>query len=111
MVVIFGAALLLPFPKGRTYPAKRPTEDGPGTESRSATAIANEDSGMWTNRVRRYATRVLPPGKLLPNRQPGYSMHLWSVELFMALLVIHLRWQNWMRPSGAAAVTCRLGYG
>src|SRR3984893_5402705 len=28
MVVIFGAALLLPFPKGRTYPAEEPV-DGP----------------------------------------------------------------------------------
>jgi hypothetical protein len=95
---------------------------------------------MWTNRVRRFATRVLPPGKLLPDRQPGYvaswiyvfgvgslaafgvvilsgfalalggpdwwhynsvghffnSLHLWSVELFMALLVIHLWGKFWM---------------
>jgi hypothetical protein len=80
---------------------------------------------------------VLPPGKLLPDRQPAYvaswaymfgvaalavavasgfalalggpdwwhyntlghffnSMHLWSVELFMALLVIHLWAKFWM---------------
>ena len=95
---------------------------------------------MWTNRVRRFATRVLPPGKLLPDRQPAYvaswiyvfgvgqpgrvrrggrlrlrprprwpdwwhynpvghffnSLHLWSVELFMALLVIHLWGKFWM---------------
>jgi Cytochrome b(N-terminal)/b6/petB len=140
MVVIFGAALLLPFPKGRTYPPEQPAEDAPGDERRAAAASADEDAGMWTNRVRRFATRVLPPGKLLPDRQPGYvaswiyvfgvgslaafgvvilsgfalalggpdwwhynsvghffnSLHLWSVELFMALLVIHLWGKFWM---------------
>ena len=95
---------------------------------------------MWTNQARRFATRVLPPGKSLPDRQPAYvrswvyvfgvgslaafgvacvsgfalalggpdwwrynpvghffnSLHLWSVELFMALLVIHLWGKFWM---------------
>ena len=95
---------------------------------------------MWTNKARRFATRILPPGKLLPDRQPAYvrswvyvfgvgslaafavacvsgfalalggpdwwrynsvghffnSLHLWSVELFMALLVIHLWGKFWM---------------
>ena len=95
---------------------------------------------MWTSRVRRAALRALPPGKVLPDRQPGYvaswayvfgvgslaalgvaigsgfalalggpdwwhynpvghfcnSLHLWSVELFMALLVIHLWAKFWM---------------
>ncbi len=95
---------------------------------------------MWTSKVRRLALRRLPPGKLLPDRQPAYvaswiyvfgvgslaalgvaiasgfalalggpdwwhynsvghffnSLHLWSVELFMALLVIHLWGKFWM---------------
>ena len=95
---------------------------------------------MWTARVRNWAVRVLPPGKLLPDRQPAYvrswiytfgvaslaalgvvivsgfaislggpdwwhynpvghffnSLHLWSVELFMAFLVIHLWGKFWM---------------
>jgi Cytochrome b(N-terminal)/b6/petB len=136
MVVIFGAALLLPFPKGRTYPPV--SEEEPDTQAEAAGA--DEDRGMWTNRVRRFATRTLPPGKLLPDRQPAYvrswiyvfgvgslaafgvaivsgfalalggpdwwhynpvghffnSLHLWSVELFMALLVIHLWGKFWM---------------
>ena len=140
MVVIFGAALLLPFPKGRTYPPD-PADAGPaGTEDDAPPAAADEDAHMWTNRVRRFATRTLPPGKLLPDRQPAYvaswvyvfgvgslaafgvacvsgfalalggpdwwhynsvghyfnSLHLWSVELFMALLVIHLWGKFWM---------------
>ena len=140
MVVIFGAALLLPFPKGRTYPPA-PDEAGPaGPDGQAGVAGADEDAGMWTSRVRRFATRILPPGKLLPDRQPAYvaswiyvfgvgslaafgvavvsgfalavggpdwwhynsvghffnSLHLWSVELFMALLVIHLWGKFWM---------------
>ncbi len=140
MVVIFGAALLLPFPKGRTYPPA-PAEAGPpGPAEDAVPAADDEDAGMWTYRVRHFATRILPPGKLLPDRQPAYvaswiyvfgvgslaalgvaivsgfglalggpdwwhynpvghyfnSLHLWSVELFMALLVIHLWGKFWM---------------
>ena len=137
MVVIFGAALLLPFPKGRTYPPA-PAEAGPADTAEDT--AADEDADMWTNKVRRFATRILPPGKLLPDRQPAYvaswvyvfgvgslaafglavvsgfalalggpdwwhynslghffnSTHMWSVELFMALLVIHLWGKFWM---------------
>ncbi|MGO9217434.1 MAG: cytochrome b N-terminal domain-containing protein [Streptosporangiaceae bacterium] len=140
MVVIFGAALLLPFPKGRTYPPAPADAGPPGTDDDAPPAAADEDAHMWTNRVRRFATRTLPPGKLLPDRQPAYvaswvyvfgvgslaafgvaivsgfalalggpdwwhynsvghyfnSLHLWSVELFMALLVIHLWGKFWM---------------
>ena len=137
MVVIFGLALILPFPKGRTYP---PAAEPPDLAGRRADDGADEDRDMWTNKARRFATRVLPPGKLLPDRQPAYvrswvyvfgvgslaafgvacvsgfalalggpdwwrynpvghffnSLHLWSVELFMALLVIHLWGKFWM---------------
>jgi hypothetical protein len=137
MVVIFGLALILPFPKGRTYP---PAAEPPDPAGRRADQGADEDRDMWTNKARRFATRVLPPGKLLPDRQPAYvrswvyvfgvaslaafvvacasgfalalggpdwwrynpvghfcnSLHLWSVELFMALLVIHLWGKFWM---------------
>ena len=140
MVVIFGAALLLPFPKGRTYPPAPDEAGSADPDGHAAVAGSEEDAGMWTNRVRRFATRILPPGKLLPDRQPAYvaswiyvfgvgslaafglavvsgfalavggpdwwhynsvghffnSLHLWSVELFMALLVIHLWGKFWM---------------
>jgi hypothetical protein len=145
MVVIFGAALLLPFPQGRVYPAAEPPAD-PATGEPAGRALssgdvgADEDASMWTARVRRRALAALPPGKLLPDRQPAYvaswvyvfgvaslaalgvaivsgfalavggpdwwhynpvghffnSLHLWSVELFMALLVIHLWGKFWM---------------
>ncbi len=152
MVVIFGVALVLPFPHaGRMEPAADDTgtgspPDGSGSAAHTdgatapAGAPADPDTQMWTNRVRRWALRLLPPGKLLPDRQPGYvaswvyvfgvaslaalvvaiasgfaialggvdwwhtnpvghffnSLHLWSVELFMALIVIHLWGKFWM---------------
>src|SRR5579863_2922473 len=139
MVVIFGAALLLPFPRGvRAGPAAGDAADGAAAAGTPATDDGT--AGMWTARVRRLALRLLPPGKLLPDRQPAYvaswvyvfgvgslvalgvailsgfalalggpdwwhynpvghffnSLHLWSVELFMALLVIHLWGKFWM---------------
>ena len=141
MVVIFGAALLLPFPRGvREEPA--PAGDPADGSTAAAGTPAGDDgtAGMWTARVRRRALAALPPGKLLPDRQPAYvaswvyvfgvgslaalgvaivsglglalggpdwwhynpvghffnSLHLWSVELFMALLVIHLWGKFWM---------------
>jgi hypothetical protein len=139
MVVIFGVALLLPFPKthrgdvreGAPPPAPDETPPYPAAEG---------DERMWTARVRRGVMSALPPNKLLPDRQPAYvaswvyvfgvgslaalgvaivsgfaialggtdwwhtnpvghffnSLHLWSVELFMALLVIHLWGKFWM---------------
>jgi ubiquinol-cytochrome c reductase cytochrome b subunit len=94
----------------------------------------------WTTAVRSRASRLVPPGQLLPDRQPAYvaswiyvfgmltsaallvvlasgavlamggsawwhtsalghftnSMHLWSVELFFAFMVIHLWGKFWM---------------
>jgi hypothetical protein len=139
MVVIFGAALLLPFPKGHPSEPAAADDDLPAGGA-AAAAADDETSRMWTARVRRRALRLLPPGKMLPDRQPAYvaswayvfgvaslaalgvaiasgfalalggpdwwhynpvghffnSLHLWSVELFMALLVIHLWAKFWM---------------
>src|SRR6202050_4089075 len=155
MVVIFGAALLLPFPKGHPVePAAAGDEAEPALHGEAA-AVADDDTArMWTARVRRGALRLLPPGKLLPDRQPGYvaswayvfgvaslaalgvaiasgfalalggpdwwhynpvghfcnSLHLWSVELFMALLVIHLWAKFWVAAGrGRRALTWMTG--
>ena len=133
MVAIFGAALLLPFPRGRG-------EDTAVPDPAPDAGTAPGDERMWTARARRRALTSLPPHKLLPDRQPAYvaswvyvfgvaslaalgvvivsgfaiaiggtdwwhtnpvghffnSLHLWSVELFMALLVIHLWGKFWM---------------
>jgi hypothetical protein len=140
MVAIFGAALLLPFPKGRHKQAAEATQAFEETGSADSASSGSPDADMWTARLRNRALRLLPPGKLLPDRQPAYvaswiyvfgvaslaalamaivsgliialggvdwwhtnpvghffnSMHLWSVELFMALIVIHLWGKFWM---------------
>jgi hypothetical protein len=138
MVVIFGVALLLPFP-GR-HRAGLPPEEVTEPDQIPGYRAAEGDERMWTARFRRWALRSYPPNKLLPDRQPAYvssriyvfgvgalaalgmaivsgftiaiggtdwwhtnpvghffnSLHLWSVELFMALLVIHLWGKFWM---------------
>jgi len=88
MVVIFGAALLLPFPgRHRTGPAEATTD----TEA-AAAAYAGDpaDARMWTSRVRRWGMRVLPPGKVLPDRQPAYVaswIYVFGVAAVAALVL------------------------
>src|SRR5947209_10890684 len=138
MVAIFGAALLLPFP--RAHGGEEPAAASDIAEPVPGAGAAPGDERMWTARARRRALTSLPPHKLLPDRQPAYvaswvyvfgvaslaafgvvivsgfaialggpdwwhtnsvghffnSLHLWSVELFMALLVIHLWGKFWM---------------
>jgi hypothetical protein len=152
MVVIFGAALLVPFPhRDHGHVAVGPGAEEPLDQAASLTTFepvgageaaqeGHGDATMWTARVRRLGLRFLPPGKLLPDRQPAYvsswvyvfgvatlsalgvaivsgfalalggpdwwhynpvghffnSLHLWSVEMFMAFMVIHLWGKFWM---------------
>ena len=142
MIVIFGAALLLPFPgRHRTEPSQTSAGVTPDLDTAAAAYMGDDaDAKMWTARARRWAMRDFPPNKLLPDRQPAYvsswvyvfgvaslaalgvaivsgfaiavggvdwwhtnpighffnSLHLWSVELFMALIVIHLWGKFWM---------------
>ena len=180
MVVIFGAALLVRFPDhtkradgGEAHgdgpgtggaAAGKPTgtmADGGGSSAAGASAAVAGDGPYvaegdrtWTGAIRRAGLRLLPPGKLLPDRQPAYvaswvyvfgvatlaafglaivsgflialggvdwwhtnpvghffnSLHLWSVELFMALLVIHLWGKFWMAAwRGRRALTWLTG--
>ncbi|HEV2450515.1 MAG TPA: cytochrome b N-terminal domain-containing protein, partial [Streptosporangiaceae bacterium] len=139
MVVIFGGALLLPFPGRHPAEPSAPDEVAAGGDGQ-VPAPADGEEGMWTARLRLRALKSLPPEKLLPDRQPAYvaswiyvfgvasliallvaivsgfaialggvdwwhvnpvghffnSLHLWSVELFMALIVIHLWGKFWM---------------
>ncbi|MGB6453271.1 MAG: hypothetical protein WBH47_02170 [Streptosporangiaceae bacterium] len=143
MIAVFGAALLIRFPHmaDADLPPSEPQQDS----ATAAAAALPGDERMWTARVRTRAARLLPPGKLLPDRQPAYvsswiyifgvaslvalgiviasglalalggsdwwhtnpvghffnSVHLWSVELFMAFLVIHLWGKSGWRPGGA----------
>src|SRR5579871_6023881 len=138
MVAIFGVALTVRFPS--RHDQTSPAPYGDGASGAAVDPGDPADAAMWTARVRRFALRRLPPGKLLPDRQPAYvaswvyvfgvaslaalvlaiasgfaialggvdwwhtnsvghffnSLHLWSVELFMALMVIHLWGKFWM---------------
>jgi hypothetical protein len=141
MVAIFGAALLLPFPKGERVGAAAVTDSAADADAAGAVELPDDGTaGLWTARLRRRALRTLPPAKLLPDSQPAYvaswiyvfgvgalaalgvaivsgfglalggpdwwhynpvghffnSLHVWSVELFMALMVIHLWGKFWM---------------
>ncbi len=158
MVVIFGAALLLPFPRHQdhagTAPDPQSTASGQHLSKADGASADAADAVMWTARVRRLGLRLLPPAKLLPDRQPAYvaswiyvfgvatlatlalaiasgfaialggtdwwhtnpvghffnSLHLWSVEAFMAFMVIHLWGKFWMAAwRGRRALTWMTG--
>ncbi|HVB06248.1 MAG TPA: cytochrome b N-terminal domain-containing protein [Acidimicrobiales bacterium] len=137
MVVIFGLALLLPFPRSGGHGNDVSPEEAPAA---AMDRVDPEAARMWTARLRRRALSIFPPDKLLPDHQPAYvaswvyvfgvatlaalavaivsgaaiaiggvdwwhvnpvghffnSLHLWSVELFMAFMVIHLWGKFWM---------------
>ena len=164
MVLIFGAAMIIPFPghsRGRRVGAingEASNFEAPNFETTNFQAPSGgyeeqstgDDAKMWTARIRRRAVGALPPRKLLPDRQPAYvtswvyvfgiatlatlalaivsgfvialggtdwwhtnpvghffnSLHLWSVEAFMAFIVIHLWGKFWMAAwRGKRAIT------
>ncbi len=156
MVVIFGLALVIPFPKSHGAAADDPKySDTPLSPIPTIPPDARgAASGMWTYRIRRRLLRLLPPERLVPDRQPAYvaswvytfgvatlaalavaiisglaialggpdwwqtnvvghffnSLHLWSVELFMAFMVIHLWGKFWMAAwRGKRALTWMTG--
>src|SRR6266851_8243891 len=88
MVLIFGAALLLPFPKGRTYPAEEPAAGTFHDGGASGPEGDDPDADMWTAKARNLALRLLPPRKLLPDRQPAYVaswVYVFGVASLVAL--------------------------
>ncbi len=133
MVVIFGLALIIPFPGSKSKFINDESSDDDYKKVKS-------DSKMWTAKLRNLLINVLPPKRLIPDSQPAYvsswiyvfgvatlaalflvivsgfaiiiggvdwwhtdvighffnSLHLWSVELFMAFMVIHLWGKFWM---------------
>ena len=149
MVVIFGAALLLPFP-GRHRPnlppeAARPNQTrSPATRRPRVTRRCGRRgraAGRWARSRRTSCCPIASPPTSPPgctcsasrrwprsawSSRAGFaialggtdwwhtnpvghffnSLHLWSVELFMALLVIHLWGKFWMAAwRGRRAVT------
>jgi hypothetical protein len=105
MVVIFGAALLLPFP-GRHRPYLPPEqvaepEQVPGYDAEPG------DERMWTARARRWALGSFPPRKLLPDRQPAYVaswVYVFGVASLAALAVVLAMPHARKRPAAATTV-------
>jgi Cytochrome b(N-terminal)/b6/petB len=64
MIIIFGLAIILPFPKDKIYP--------PEKDDHKTTKYPAGDNTMWTAKIRNFGLRILPPGKLIPDRQPAY---------------------------------------
>ena len=145
MLVIFGLALLIPFPKNKSdlkYDVLYTDKDDKDSDvvENQTDDSSDEDSKMLTNKLRKTVRSNLPLDKLVPDRQPAYveswiyvfgvatlvalglviasgvvlalggvdwwhstsighfvnSCHLWSVECFMAFMVIHLWGKFWM---------------
>ena len=98
MVVIFGAALVIPFPGHGRVPESPPGEGSAEDDAGLVPAtmelrdVGNDaDAAMWTSRLRRLALRHLPPGKLLPDRQPAYVaswVYVFGVATLAALAVV-----------------------
>src|SRR5579859_6723611 len=66
MIIIFGLAILLPFPKGKSESGQSEPEEY------ADYGVSEETKKMWTYKVRHFFLHILPPGKLLPDRQPAY---------------------------------------
>ena len=84
MFVVFVVALLAPFPVGEAS-IEPPTPTVTADESESPTG------GNWTIAVRRRGRRLVPPGQLLPDRQPAYVtswIYVFGVLTLASLVVV-----------------------
>src|SRR5260370_41176249 len=84
MVARSGLALVVRFPH-RRGDDEAPVAAGEGDAAQPA-ASEPGDEKMWTPRLRTKATDVLPPKKLLPDRQPAYVAS-WIYTFGVASLV------------------------
>ncbi len=83
MLVIFGLAITLPFPRIK--------KELPPEEHEAVPPLSSESKSMWTAFIRTKALKFLPPSKLLPDRQPAYVaswIYVFGVATLAALGVV-----------------------
>lgn len=87
MLIIFGLALLLPFPGNKIAETKQKDKAADKTDFDPA----DPDNAMWTARFRRLVLRLLPPDKLIPDRQPAYVaswIYVFGIATLAALAMV-----------------------
>ncbi len=109
MLIVFVLALTLPFVHSRRTHGGRATNNAPdnlapvtglGTASPTIGAASGavghgvldeDESGLWTAKIRRAWLRYLPPDKMLPDSQPAYVaswIYVFGVLTLMSLTVV-----------------------
>jgi len=108
MLIVFVLALTLPFVHNRRTHRGRATDGAPegapvaGLDTASPTVGAasgavghgvldEDESGLWTAKIRKAWLRYLPPDKMLPDSQPAYVaswIYVFGVLTLMSLTVV-----------------------
>ncbi len=73
-----------------TNPASGPVAD-PAVVDVAARSVSEPDPGSWTNALRERLVRVVPPGQVLPDRQPVYVaswIYVFGVLTLAAMAVV-----------------------
>jgi hypothetical protein len=75
MVVIFGAALLLPFPRGQREDAAAVTHSttGGAADAADGDPVDPATARMWTYRLRTLGLKTLPPHPLIRIATPAFG--------------------------------------
>lgn len=88
MIIIFGLAVSLPFPKSRLV------EEHPDHKAKlEDNSVSDEQRKMWTYRLRQLVKRLLPGNKILPDSQPAYVgswIYVFGVATLAALAMVIL---------------------
>ena len=108
MLIVFVLALTLPFVHSRRAHRSRVTNNAPDGAPVAALATASgavgaasgavghdvpdeDESGLWTAKIRKAWLRYLPPDKMLPDSQPAYVaswIYVFGVLTLMSLTVV-----------------------
>ncbi len=88
MVLVFAAALLIPF---RAHKAKQRSTPTPGPTPGTPPQTLPGDEAQWSAKVRTKGLEAFPPDRLIPDRQPAYVaswIYVFGVLTVAALAVV-----------------------